>query len=210
MAASARRTHELPLYQPIVHSLNPAALQAVQNLKRAHDLTQLNERLATATQVLSNSAAEISDRYQHQRAQLERTKIKSIEKGEEVVSLADREKRLKGLREEVDDMTGRMEERLRVIIDAKARVEVNQKLLSGIGERLEGGGSLHTQSTLGASQSQFRRARGRATVGDDSDDEEHGKDEIEPQGIVEGVVGAWKRKIGEEERSYEMLSMRAK
>ena len=182
----------------------------MQNLTRTHDLTQLNERLATATQVLSNSAAEISDRYQNQKAQLERAKVKSIGKSEEIRGLADREKRLEGLREEVDDMTGAMEERIRAIIDAKASVEVRQKLLDGFGERLEGGGSLPTQSTLGASQSQFRRARRRAMVGDDSDDEEHGGDESEAQNAMEGVLSAWKRKIGKEEQSYELLSMRAK
>ena len=210
MAASARRTHELPLYQPLIHPLSPAALRAVQNLKGTHDLAQLNERLATATQVLSNSAAEISDRYQHQIAQLERAKVKTIGKDEETKGLADKEKRLEGLREEVDDMTGRMEERIRAIIDAKASVEVKQKLLDGIGERLERGGSLHTQSTLGASQSQFRRARRRAMVGDGSDDDEYGGDEHEAHDAVDGVVSAWKRKIGDEERSYELLSMRAK
>ena len=210
MTASSRQIHDLPLYQPLVHTLNPAALRAVQNLKRTHDLSQLNERLDTATQVLSNTAAEISDRYQHLSSQLERARVKSIGKDEEIKGLADREKRLEGMREDVDDMTGRIEERVRAIIDAKASVDVKQKVLDGIGERLEAGGSLPTQSTLGASQSQFRRAGRRAMLGDDGGDEEYADNETEVQGAVEGVVSLWKRKIGEEERSYELLSMRAK
>ena len=210
MAASPSRSYDLPPYQPLLHSLNPDAIQAIQNLRRNNDLTRLNERLATAIQVVSNSAAEISDCYQNRKAQLEREKIKSMEKGVDNRGLADREEKLDRMRERVDDLNGKTEERIRAIIDAKAGVEIHQGLLNRIGERLEGGGTLHTQSTLGASQSQFRKARRRAMMDDNSDDEGHGGEEPGTQVAVEGIVDAWKHMLGEEERAYAALSMRAK
>ena len=210
ITTAPRQTFDLPPYQSLLFPLNPTAVRAIQNIPRIHDLTRLNERLATSSQVLSNTAAEINDRYQHRRAQLEREKARAREKDVAVENVDERQERLEIMKCEVEDMTEKMEQGVRGVIDARAEVEVSERVTGELGGRAGEGGSLQTQSTLGASQSQFRRAKRRIVTDDERDEEEDEDGETGARGSGEGVVGIWKKKIGDEGRVYEGLSMMAR
>lgn len=105
----------------------------------------------------------------------------------------------------VEAMTGQMEEGVRVVIDAQARVEAVEAALGEVhGNVVAGAGVVApTQSTLGASQ--FRQQRRHGVVGSDSEDEgeeeEGGKENIGPAGLL-------KRKLAEHEGRYGDLSLR--
>ncbi|MCJ1477795.1 hypothetical protein MMC13_006468 [Lambiella insularis] len=190
-----------PTYQPPAQPLNNQAQRTLQNVSRTNDLARLKFHLDAASTTLSNTAAEINDRY-HQRCEKQRRRRAKREQHglEETEEDQQRDEKCEEMRSQVEGMTGVMEEGVRAVIDAQAHVEAVEAALGEVhGNVVAGGGMVApTQSTLGASQ--FRQRR-RGVESDSEEEGEEGQENV-------GPVGLLKKKLDEHDAQYGSLSLR--
>ena len=204
-----RRPVELPPYQPPANKLNDAAQRALHNLPNNHRLDGLHKRLKQANVVLSNTAGEINDRY-HQKAVLhQRRQARRRAQGLEDDEEEEDDPAVEKLRGEVEDMTSRIEQSVRMVIDSKAAVEEVEKSLKELDANITAGrGAIApTQSTLGASQFRQRRRKRRAESDDNDEEEESENDAGASQVIGDGPALLLKQKVAEHKSAYEEMSM---
>ncbi len=196
----------LPPYQPPANKLNDAAQRALHNLPNTHRLDGLHHRLKHANGLLCNNAGELNDRYQqkavgHQKRQARR-------RAQGAADDDDDDSNVERMKHEVKEMTGRMEQSMRMIIDAKAAVDGVEGALKELDANITAGRSAvaPTQSTLGASQ--FRqKGRKRGAESDDDESEESGDEVPASQVLGDGPAILWKKKVAEDNYTYEGLSM---
>lgn len=161
----------LPPYQPPANKLNNAGQRALHSLPSNHRLDGLQKRLKHANTVLSNTAGELNDRYQQKAAAHQRRQARRRAQGaEDDEADEDVEKMQLG----VEGMTDRMEQSVRMIIDARAAVEGVDTALRELDTNISAGGGAvaPTQSTLGASQFRHKRRKPEAEPDDDEDEDE--------------------------------------
>ena len=195
----------LPIYQPTQHALNENAIRAIQDLHRNHRLDSLKNRLNTANNHLASAAVDVNDRLVaraelHEKSRARQEKQGSQEDNEE-------EKRVMyEKRRQTDDLTARLESGVRRVVDAKFEVHSFEKALKDLESNVANnrGAIMPTQSTLGASQ--FRPSR-RRRGGDENDEDSEFEDDTQSAGQTEGVLDFIKRKIGEENSTYQNESM---
>ncbi|MCJ1245393.1 hypothetical protein MMC30_002597 [Trapelia coarctata] len=203
----------MPTYEPPIHPLNEAAQRALQNLRNTHSLNSVKTLLAAADKKLSEAAAEINDRSYHRVEKERKRKARRMQQGvEEGEGERRRAEEAREFEERADAQTGKIEEGVRGLIDAQARVEAVEAALGEVHGNVVAGGGLiaPTQSTLGASQ--FRQAKRRRMTrvdGDDSEDDES-EDEEGCDGENIGVMVALKQKMEEHEGRYQKLSLRTR
>jgi len=113
---------------------------------------------------------------------------------------------LDAVRQKTDDVTDRLEEGIRKIIDAGAEAEEMEKALQQLQENVANGGGrvAPTQSTLGASYNRPRRRQGAGLDDEDSDFEE---DDAGMVGENDSAMAVLKSKIGEQRAAYQNMSM---
>lgn len=201
----------MPTYEPPTHPLNDAAQRALRDLRNTHSLNAVKILLAHADKKLSETAAEINDRSYHRVEKERRRKAKRAQQGvEDGEEERRREEEAREFEERVESQTGKIEEGVRGLIDAQARIEAVEAAVGEVHGNIVAGGGLvaPTQSTLGASQ--FRQTkRRRVAAADDSDDEESEGDEG-GQGENVGMMTALTKKMEEHEEKYQNLSLRAR
>ena len=195
----------LPTYQPPQHPLNENAIRAIQDLHRNHRLDSLKTRLNGATNHLAGAAVDVNDRLVartalHEKSRARREKQGSQEDNEEEERAMDEKRR------QTDELTGRLDSGVRKIIDSKFEVHAVEKALKELETNVANnrGVIAPTQSTLGASQFRSnRRRRGRNVDDEDSENE----DESQSAGENEGALDFIKRKITEEQSTYQNETM---
>lgn len=202
-ASAARQSRvptELPDYQPPAHPLNLSAQQAIRDLPRSHKLDALKSRLKAANNHLTESAAEINDHFQERNAQNEKRKARRAAAMSSQESNEDVEREFDEMRAATDEMTGRLERGVRMVIDAGEEVKVVEQALRELDTNITAGRGVlaPTQSTLGASQ--FRQNQ-RQGIEDD---------ENEAENVGPGAVEALKQKIAENRAAYKHSNMTAR
>ncbi|MCJ1436000.1 hypothetical protein MMC27_005378 [Xylographa pallens] len=199
--------HLPPIYQAPAHPLNDSAQRALQNLLRAHDLQRLKSHLKAVNDTLSNAAADINDRSYQRQVRLQKAKAKRQQHGlDDTEEDQQREKAYEKMKAEVQDLTTKMEQKVRETIDAEAHVQAVEEVLGEVqGNVVAGGGIIApTQSTLGASQ--FRQRR--RAVGSDSEEEDDATSDGGQEHV--GPTGLLKRKLEEHDTRYEGLTLRTR
>lgn len=196
----------LPPYQPPANKLNDAAQRALHNLPNTHRLDGLHTRLKHANGLLCNNAGELNDRYQQKAAGHQKRQARRRAQG--AADDDDDDNNVEKMKHEVKEMTSRMEQSMRMIIDAKAAVDGVEGALKELDANITAGrGAIApTQSTLGASQ--FRQRGRKRGAQSDNEDEESGDEVTASQAIGDGPAVLWKKKIAENDSVYEGLSMR--
>ena len=204
----SRAPTQLPTYQPPTHPLNETAQRALNNLPRDHKLDSLKTRQRAANNHLTQAAADINDRLQAKTAEIERRR-KKIEKqgGGSQQGNEDSDPILDETRQNTDEMTDKLEQSVRKIIDASAEVEGVERALQELqanvsNNRGYGGG---TQSTIGASQA--RGNHRRQAVGSDDEGSEFEGEASQTMGENDNVMAMLKQKIAEQRTAYEAMSM---
>ena len=202
---------QLPTYQFPAHPLNEKGRRALEVLPRNHNLNNLKDHLKAASIALSNNAADITERYHDKANAYQRRKARQAlqESGN---GDDEGERAIEEIREKVENLTEKMEEGLRKIIDSQATVNATETALLELHSNIAAGGGavVPTQSTLGASQ--FRRRqqrRGGADIDEvdsDFEDEDTGKSSHE----TAGPSGLLKRKLEEHATRYDNLSLGAR
>ncbi|MCJ1392883.1 hypothetical protein MMC18_005755 [Xylographa bjoerkii] len=196
-----------PIYQAPAHPLNDSAQRALQNLIRAHDLKRLKSHLQAVNDTLSNAAADINDRSYQRHARQQKTRTKRQQQGlDDTEEDQERERAYERLEAEANDLTMKMEGKVRDIIDIEAHVQAVEEVLGEVhGNVVAGGGIIApTQSTLGASQfRQRRRAAGSDTEEEDDASLDGAQENIGPAGLL-------KRKLEEHDERYGGLPLRTR
>lgn len=196
----------LPPYQPPANKLNDAAQRALHNLPNTHRLDGLHHRLKHASDLLCNNAGELNDRYQQKAAGHQKRQARRRAQG--AADDDDDDSNVEKMKHDVKEMTGRMEQSMRMIIDAKAAVDGVEGALKELDANIMAGrGAVApTQSTLGASQ--FRQKGRKRGVESDDEESEQSEDEVPAsQALGDGPTIWWRRKAAENSDTYEGLSM---
>ena len=190
----------LPVYQPPTNPLNEAAQRALHDLPRTHNLANLTKHLQIANDTLTNAAGDVNDRYQRKAVYQQKQNARRAAQGNDEED-DEGNRAVEEMREKVDEMTSRMEESVRKVIDARAIVASVELALRELDTNVAAGNGAiaPTQSTLGASQ--FRQRR--RVQGEDADSEDESSQEV-----IVGPTSLLKRKITEQQTEYEGLSMR--
>ena len=202
---SARYPTYLPPYQSPTNPLNQDAQRALYELPRTHRLDSLSKHLTQATRSITVVAGDVNDRYQKKLEAYQKRKARRQQHGTTTEDDEGQERTLATLKLTVEAMTGKLEESIRKIIDAKAAVEGVESALRELSNNVTNaqGGAAPTQSTLGASQ--FRHKRRRRDPDSESAESEGEEEPSQPQPLV-----MLKRKMTEHNTNYENLSLRHK
>ena len=197
----------LPAYERPQHPLNATAKRALETLPRNHRLDGLKNRQRLANNHLTHAAADINDRLQTKTAEYEKIKKRRLEKQGSQEDNEEMNRTIYEMRQETDNMTDKLEESVRKIIDASAEVEGMERVLKELHANAihpRGNGS-STQST--AATSQFNQGHRRRTVGSDDDGSDYEDEPTEGVGDSECTMEALKQKIAEQREAYQAMSM---
>ena len=156
----------LPAYEPLSNPLTDQAQLALQNLPRTHPLASLRKHQDRAIDSLTDIVGIVNDLKHEREAVQDRARNKA---GGGVSEDAERE--LAAFGDDVEDMSLKLDEGVRKLIDGKAGVEARENALRQLEANIAAGGGViaPTQSTLGASQA---RSRQRMPGGFNADGEE--------------------------------------
>jgi len=227
-ADSPANSAPLPTYQAPSAPLNTAGLAALDQLPaKPPSLAGLKTAQASAIEQLSEAVTGANDRTSGHRRALEKKRARLTawqqqgEDGDEGVGeelrarVGDAEEQSASVDERVLELTRRLEERVRAVIDGKEMVRNREAALEEVsGNVVRGEGRVApTQSTLGASQFRQGNPKRRSEVGqeldEDDEDGDEGEDEGERNGVV-GLLGALRSKVAQEDERYAKLSLRAR
>lgn len=149
---------------------------------------------------MTESAAEINDHFQERNVQNEKRKARKATAMSSQESNEDAEREMDEMRTATNEMTGRLEMGVRMVIDAGEEVKVIEEALRELDTNITAGRGVlaPTQSTLGASQ--FRQHDGPGIGGDENEDKNMGQ----------GTVEALKQKIGQHRAAYHASTMTAR
>lgn len=178
---------------------------------RKHNLKQLDGKFQEAQDAVTNSAAEINERLNDKENANKKRKAKAqaSQNADAEETVAAFEADLEQMRVKVDNMTKRMEEGMRKMIDGQHAVQAMKDTVTGAAETARADAS--TQATTLNTRSQARR-RG----GGDGEEEENEEEEYQdftptdPAGgtqAVSSISETWLRKIEDEKTRYQNFTM---
>ena len=180
----AAEVPELPEYQPPEAPLTAESHRQLATLLNSHYSRHLKTHLQHAAEKLTDSAGDVNDKLSDARVRYERAKEKrrGASASEDVDDEEDDEneeyQRLAETERKVDGVTGRMEEKMRVIIDSEARFQGLQDAMTTLDREV----GEAQQAAFGT-----RRTRGqrRQRHGSDDDDGEDGEQDADYEGTPE-------------------------
>ena len=156
---------------------------------------------------LSHAAADINDRLQakiemHEKGKRRREALNSpgsTDPGDEG---------LEQMRQDTEEMTMKLDQKVRDVIDSRAKIDGIEKILKEVHSNVAAnrGNLAPTQSTLGASQ--FRGPKRRRIPGEYEDEEDEDESQLSTEGG--GAVTIVKRKITEHDEAYHAESLTAR
>ena len=194
----------LPPYESPAHPLNQAAQDALHDLPSKHNLSQLKARIKAANHHLTQAAGDINDRLQAKHELHEKVK-RRLESINSPSSTDPSNETLEQLQQDTEEMTLKLDQKVRDIIDAGMEIEGVQNALRELDENSAAnrGNVLPTQSTLGASQ--FRGPKRARNTEADEDEDDMDDSQLPVQG--DGAVALFKRKMVEHNNAYQAESM---
>ena len=230
----------LPPYEPPAAPLNPRALQTLEGLADRHKADALKKRQRDAATQLSEVAQDVHERLFNRRRDADKAaKRAAAARSRELGASSQRTDASNNgedgdpdesaqigadveiLGQKVDEVTSKLEETVRRVVDEQAQTEAAEKALRDASVNIvRAGGRVDaaataTQSTLGASQ--FRRAADPDDEDEDEDDEDEdgeagpgrrrGRDGEQTGISINDVV---KAKAEKHDQEWNGLSMRAR
>ncbi|KAJ5292907.1 uncharacterized protein N7443_008860 [Penicillium atrosanguineum] len=164
---------DLPEYEPPEAPLTAESHRNLAMLMDSQLSRQLKTHLQHAAEKLTDSAGDVNEKLSDARVRYERTKekrrgaaasedldVEQDDENEEYQRLAEMERK-------VDDVTGRMEEKMRLIIDSEARLQGLKDAM----ETLDREAAEAQRATLGVRQTRGQRRRQREAASDEEDGE---------------------------------------
>jgi hypothetical protein len=181
-----------PDYEPMLYPLTPVGQNALNALRRTHQLGGLQKHFKEANRLLSECGYEIQDAYTSRKDIVERQRSNAEKRGEETDHQAER--KLAALKEKVDQMTSRMEENTRLTIDGEQAIQDMDQALT-FATQTAGGARNNTQRNT--QQTSFDATLPGATE-DDSQ---------EAVTIGPGPAALFKQQIDRQKLQYSSLSL---
>lgn len=179
----AAEVPELPEYQPPEAPLTAESHRQLATLLNSHYSRHLKTHLQHAAEKLTDSAGDVNEKLSDARVRYERAKEKRRgASGSEDVDVEEDDEneeyqRLAEMERKVDGVTGRMEEKVRLIIDSEARFQGLQDAMTTLDREV----GEAQQAAFGT-----RRTRGQRRQRHGSDDED-GEDGDEQDADYEGT-----------------------
>ncbi|KAI9818775.1 MAG: hypothetical protein M1827_007595 [Pycnora praestabilis] len=209
-ARNPRAPVELPSYQPPVHALTPSAQRLLTTLPQTHNLKKLRQHLETANGALTEMAGDVTDRLIQKQEYHRRRKVRRAQQG--IVDVGDedeenRDREIEEMEERVMQMTRKMEESTRRVIDNKFAVECMEMAVVDLGKMGGAGGGTGTQSTMGGRSQRRRRRISPEGSDEESTYEDEGSGEEEVREKVQAPSMLFQKKVEELKKRYEAQSM---
>lgn len=208
---SQRRGATQSTYERPQFTLNPEAQRALADLTRKHNLNKLDNKFEQARDAITNSAAEINERLNNKEAagRKLRQRQQASQNAANDPALATVEADLEQMRAKVDNMTKRMEEGMRKLIDGRLAVDQMNASVASAAESARAVAS--TQASAFATQRHSRRRRGVEDENSEDDEEEYQEfTPTDPSGgtqAVPSVSEGWMRKLDDEKIRYQNLTL---
>lgn len=166
---------ELPEYEPPEAPLTAESLRKISTLLNSQHIRHLKTHLQNASEKLTDTAGDVNERMVDARVRYERKRQRqrdAAEDGEDQEPDSEERQQLDEREHKVQDVTGRLEEKMRQMIDSEARL---QSLLDSVNkiEREEGEAQV---AALGARQTRLQQRR-QQRANREEEDEEDGDDE---------------------------------
>ncbi|KAF2117226.1 zinc-finger of the MIZ type in Nse subunit-domain-containing protein, partial [Lophiotrema nucula] len=174
---AARPNDVLPPYQKPSHPLDPAAQRKLANLYSRQTATNLQAHNKQAEDFITNAAALINDHLRDREERVDRRR-KKWEKGVHAEEQEDEEASLDRFKDTVDEMTTKLEEGMRQVIDGRAAVERHEETMNWLSGHAPHAMLTEHQTQMTQRQSQARPQRRRR--GEDEDMEDAEEDEGQP------------------------------
>ncbi|KAL1882519.1 hypothetical protein Plec18167_002935 [Paecilomyces lecythidis] len=216
--AQSSRAPAMPEYQPLSAPLNPKGQRALAALLQSQSFRHLKGHLRHASEKLTDTAGETNDRLteaqqRFQRRQQRKREARAAREGqddadpdqdegedEEAQKLAEKE-------EKVKEITARLEEKMREVVDAEVKLEGLTNVLGDLAREAE------AAETANAIRTRTRRGARRRNPDEMDDDEEEDEDyEASPErGTGESDEPPSKRlhdRLAENTEKWEGLSLR--
>jgi len=199
-----------PAYEAPQFTLNPAAQRALEGLSKQYRLDKLQRRYADAQASVSMSAADINERLADKENKSKKAKARqqSQEDGGEdvdasVLQVADEQ--LDKLRSDVANMTKRMEESMRKLIDGRYQVQQLDEVARDVSKEAH-----RVASTQASNLNARSQARGR--INSDGEEEEYEDfTPTDPAGGTQAIPStneAFMRKLEDAKTHYQNFSHR--
>lgn len=158
-SSSTANTTSLPDFEPPVAPLNNDARQALKALLQSNTATHLKNHLRSSGEMLTENAGLINDRLTDARVRLEKRKEKGG--GDE----AER-KEVEELEKEVGELTGKLEGKMRDVVDAEVKVDDLGVVVKELGRECD------AEAEEVQRRERRRRQRQQQVDGEDEEDEE--------------------------------------
>lgn len=194
---------KLPPYQPLAHTLTPAAQRSLQALRETHSLRKLKSHIAAANGAVTEMAGAINDRLIQGEAQMRRRRARREKEGLGVEE-DEQEERFREMKKEVEEMTGEMEASTRKLIDSETRTIGMEDVLKELGNNTVTGGAASRSRPQGAQ----RRPRKRVNGSEEDLSDEYMDEEDEERNS--GPLRSFRRGLRKRRREYEKKSQRQK
>jgi E3 SUMO-protein ligase NSE2 len=201
------RIPTLPEYQPLTAPLNPAGQRALAALVQGGSFRRLHAHLQHAAEKLTETAGEAIERATDARVRYERQRKRRAEnkedgddadqdedKNEDEDNSNDEEsKKLIQLEERVQDVTDKLEEKMRRVIDAEVKLAALEKTI----------GLLSREANDAGNASQGREANNvNEEEGDSSDEAKQ-----EPAKAIQPLTDKLAAKLAQDRAEWEALSL---
>jgi hypothetical protein len=179
-------------YEPMLHPLSPAGQDALNALRRTHQLGGLQKHFKEANRLLSECGYEIQEAYTSRKSAVDRQRSSAEKKGEQMDPAVDAS--LEELKKKVEHMTARMEENTRLAIDGEQAMQDMDQALTFASQNPTGA---RNASQRGTQQNSFE-----PTLPDASEDDSQEAAQVGP-----GPAALFKQRVEHQKLQYSALSM---
>jgi hypothetical protein len=179
-------------YEPMLHPLSPAGQNALNALRRTHQLGSLQKHFKEANKLLSECGYEIQEAYTSRKSAVDRQRSSAEKKGDEMDPAV--EARLEELKKKVDHMTTRMEENTRLAIDGEQAMQDMDQALQFASQNPTGARNGSQRATQ---QNSFE-----PTLPDATEDDSQELAQVGP-----GPAALFKQQVDHRKLQYSALSM---
>ncbi|KAL2012203.1 hypothetical protein VTN00DRAFT_4921 [Thermoascus crustaceus] len=189
--STAQDLTTLPTYEPPSAPLNPAGQRALAALLQSHSLRHLKAHLQHASEKLAETASEANERLTDARVRYERQKERRQQKQErrrgegedgegeddEGDDEEEEKQKLARMEERVNEVTGKLEETMRQVVDAEVKLDALTGVVGELGREADEANTQQGRRTRSGGGGR-RRTRRR---GEDEDEEDGSDQDYEEQ-----------------------------
>ena len=200
------RTGQLPEYRKPQYPLNEKAQRDLQRLHASNDLQTHNKR---AVKVITDAAGSINDHLREHEQRVERRRNTKWAKGERLEEQGEQERGLEELQNDVNEMTKKLEESMRSVIDASEAAQRIEETLAWVRENAPK--QMHAEYDTQRSQRRSQNGAQREGDADEDMEEDEGPTPgptplTQQHAALTGVSPLFNDRLDRSKNQYSLLS----